>query len=89
MSNESDEPKAYFSYLLRLWQEYEGDPWRASLEEPGVNQRLTFANTQALFDFLISKTGTSKTLIHNQITETHSEGETKIEITIYVQPKKD
>ena len=50
--------RRYLSYLLRLWQESEGDPplWRASLEWPRSDQRQGFASLLDLFAFLESET---------------------------------
>ena len=44
----------YRSYLLRLWQTKgeEGMVWRASLEEPGSEERLGFKDLESVFDFL-------------------------------------
>lgn len=44
----------YFSYLLRVWQTRDGDvrTWRASLEQPGTQERRGFATLEELFDFL-------------------------------------
>ena len=44
----------YRSYLLRLWQTTDGDRkvWRASLEQPGTEQRRGFAGLRELMAFL-------------------------------------
>ena len=44
----------YFSYLLRMWQTRDGEAcaWRASLEQPGTQERRGFATLEELFDFL-------------------------------------
>ncbi len=62
MSNRSKEAKEqvdYLSYLLRLWQEGEGQAttWRASLESPHTGERKGFANLDDLFTFLCEQTG--------------------------------
>jgi hypothetical protein len=46
--------RGYLSYLLRLWETSDGekDIWRASVERPGTGERQSFADVQALFDFL-------------------------------------
>jgi hypothetical protein len=51
------EPK-YLAYLLRLWQEDHGGRfiWRASVEMPGLDKRLAFADLTALFAFLEAQT---------------------------------
>jgi len=48
----------YHSYLLRIWQTSNGEKsvWSASLEKPGTNERLGFANLEALFRFLKDET---------------------------------
>ena len=49
----------YISFLLRLYRarDQEGWIWRASLEDPLTNERLTFPNLSALFAFLETLTG--------------------------------
>jgi len=46
--------RGYLSYLLRLWETSDGenDVWRASVERPGTGERQSFADVQALFEFL-------------------------------------
>ena len=46
--------RGYLSYLLRLWQTSDGEKeiWRASVERPGTGERCSFADVQALFEFL-------------------------------------
>jgi hypothetical protein len=48
----------YLSYLLRLWQTGDGEEqvWRASLQEPGSEERHGFASLQELLDFLEAQT---------------------------------
>ena len=50
--------KRYLSYLLRLWQESDGNPplWRAYLEGAQSGERRGFASMAELFDFLESET---------------------------------
>jgi hypothetical protein len=47
-------PRAYYSFLLRMWQTQDGDSfvWQASLEQPGTGERRGFADVQDLFQFL-------------------------------------
>jgi hypothetical protein len=54
-------PRRYLSYLLRLWQESDGDAaiWRASLESPQTGERRGFANLASLVAFLEEQTGSS------------------------------
>lgn len=44
----------YYSYLLRIWQSNEHDPyvWRASLESAFTGQQYTFATLAELYEFL-------------------------------------
>lgn len=51
----------YLSFLLRLWRENGGDRpfWRASLQRPQTERRLSFATMGDLFDFLEHETGTA------------------------------
>jgi hypothetical protein len=61
------QPRRYYSYLLRLWQESSSsskgaplrDPpqWRASLERPQSGERLGFASLKELITFLETETG--------------------------------
>jgi len=53
--------RRYLSYLLRLWQESNGDPllWRASLEAPQDGEQVGFASLVDLFVFLENETGAS------------------------------
>jgi hypothetical protein len=43
---------AYHSFLLRLWQESEQAPWRASLERVATGERYGFPDLVSLFAFL-------------------------------------
>ena len=42
----------YQAYLLRLWREGPGDPWRGSLEVPGGAALVCFGTVGALFAYL-------------------------------------
>lgn len=44
--------RRYLSYLVRLWQETPGAPWRASAQEVITDKRHGFANLESLFAFL-------------------------------------
>jgi hypothetical protein len=54
---------AYFSYLLRLWLAGDDDQpeWRAALIDPQTGQRQGFASLEALFAFLLERTGEAVT----------------------------
>jgi hypothetical protein len=41
-------------YLLSLWRETPGVPWRAALRPAGSEERIGFADLQALALFLLS-----------------------------------
>ncbi len=47
-------PRAYFAYLLRLWQVNGTGPpiWRASLEDPHTRERQGFPDLERLCAFL-------------------------------------
>ena len=70
------QPRRYYSYLLRLWQESgsssQGAPprdppqWRASLERPQSGERLGFASLQELITFLETETGVGSASLHSQ-----------------------
>jgi len=54
----------YLSYLLRLWRAHEPSPpdrrgamWRASLQSPQTDERVSFATLDKLFAFLREQTG--------------------------------
>lgn len=44
----------YISYLLRLWETVDGEEhiWRASLERPGGETRVSFASMPELIAYL-------------------------------------
>ena len=45
------------AYLLRLWQEAEGAPWRASLLIAETGTRRAFGSLESLLAFLQALTG--------------------------------
>jgi hypothetical protein len=55
---DTQEPRPYLSYLLRLWQAGSagGKVWRASLESVQSGERLAFANLATLFEYLRART---------------------------------
>lgn len=55
----------YHSFVMRLWQETEGSPWRASLHSVTENRIHHFPNLEAAFMFLVNQTG------GNRPTESH------------------
>ena len=58
----SGKQSGYLSYLLRLWQDNNGDTegkaaWRASLESSLTGEKRGFASLDDLFAFLRRQTG--------------------------------
>lgn len=47
----------YHSYLLRLWRDGDGAPWRAMVQETLTGQRTSFDGLAALVAFLAAETG--------------------------------
>jgi len=47
--------RRHLSYLVRLWQEIPGAPWRASARDVAADERRGFANLESLFAFLREK----------------------------------
>jgi len=60
---DTQEPRPYLSYLLRLWQAGSAGRrvWRASLESVQSGERLAFASLEALFEYLRAETGVEGT----------------------------
>lgn len=50
----AEKRSGYLSYLLRLWSEKNQEKliWRASLEKPGSEERLSFKDLESVFDYL-------------------------------------
>lgn len=44
------------SYLIRLWQDGENAPWRASATEVGTGQQHLFVSPEQLFSYLHKQT---------------------------------
>ena len=49
----------YYSYLIRIWEVHTNDEqtWRASLERPGLKERIGFSNIDELFAFIKKDVG--------------------------------
>jgi hypothetical protein len=47
----------YFSWLLRLWRDGPGSPWRASLYNPHSGEQRHFGTLSQLLAFLEAQTG--------------------------------
>ena len=49
----------YNAYLLRIWREEEGLPWRATLQNPHTGEQEGFASVEQLIAFIRHKTEAS------------------------------
>ena len=54
---ETKKSPKYLAYLLRLWQEDDSTPWRATLENAHTGERHGFASLGRLLAFLQDQTG--------------------------------
>jgi hypothetical protein len=52
MLNAMTKPRAYLSYLVRLWRSDDASPWRASLEDARTHERHAFSEADQLLAFL-------------------------------------
>jgi hypothetical protein len=52
MLNAMNKPRAYLSYLVRLWRSDDAAPWRASLEDARTHEHHAFSEADQLFAFL-------------------------------------
>lgn len=50
----STDPDRYRSYLVRLWREAPGSPWRCQVSCVGTAQEHRFATLAELFAFLVA-----------------------------------
>jgi hypothetical protein len=50
----SVDPHRYRSYLLRLWREAPGSPWRCQICCAGTGRERRFATLAELFEFLVA-----------------------------------
>jgi hypothetical protein len=64
----TEEPREYFSYLLRLWKVRGTGPpvWRASLEDVHTGERIGFADLQGLLKFLEEQTNEADQFAANE-----------------------
>jgi hypothetical protein len=44
--------RRYHAFLLRLWQEEEGAPWRIQMEHPHTHEVVGFGSLERLMQFL-------------------------------------
>lgn len=49
----------YLAFLIRLWKDRAGSPWRASIENPHTGERASFAELPLLFEYLQDRTSGS------------------------------
>ncbi len=54
-SNQSN-PLSYSAYLVRMWQDTPGNPWRASAQSVQSGETMRFSSLQALFEYLGAQT---------------------------------
>ena len=47
----------YSSYMLRLWRQKEGSPWRFSLESVATGEKQPFSDLDAMFAYLNAQIG--------------------------------
>jgi hypothetical protein len=50
----SIDPDRYRSYMVRLWREVPGGPWRCQVSCVGRGQERRFAGLAELFEFLVA-----------------------------------
>lgn len=50
----STDPDRYRSYLVRLWREAPGAPWRCQVSCVGTGRERRFATPAELFEFLVA-----------------------------------
>jgi hypothetical protein len=50
----SIDPDRYRSYLLRLWREAPGAPWRCHVQCVGTGDERRFAGMREMFEFLLA-----------------------------------
>jgi hypothetical protein len=62
-------PRAYLSYLLRLWRSDETAPWHASLEDARTHEHHAFPETDQLFDYLREQMQTPSSTEESETTQ--------------------
>lgn len=50
----SIDPDRYRSYMVRLWREAPGAPWRCQVQCVGTGRERRFAGLAELFEFLVA-----------------------------------
>ena len=56
--NESRMTATYTAYLVRMWQEQDEIPWRASAQSARTGEKIYFSDLESLFVFLRAQTNT-------------------------------
>jgi hypothetical protein len=56
MSKKQADTYQYRSYLIRLWQDGENAPWRASAKDVVTGQQHLFVSPEQLFSYLHKQT---------------------------------
>lgn len=56
LHHEQKHPFSYAAYLVRLWQDSDGGPWRASAQSAHTGDIQLFAGLDELFVFLEGQT---------------------------------
>lgn len=59
-------PTTYYSYLLRLWCEGDGQRWRASLQNASTEEIQHFPHAEALFAYLCRHMGLTLSIVSTQ-----------------------
>jgi hypothetical protein len=65
MLNAMNQPRAYLSYLVRMWRSDDA-PWRASLEDARTHEHHAFSDVDQLFAFLREQMQTVSSLEADQ-----------------------
>jgi hypothetical protein len=52
LTNREGQPRSH-TFVLTLWRERDGEPWRAALRPPDGGARLGFASLEQLLAFLM------------------------------------
>jgi hypothetical protein len=50
----SIDPDRYRSYMVRLWREAPGAPWRCQVQCVGTDREQRFAGLAEMFEFLVA-----------------------------------
>lgn len=64
-----DERSNYQSYLIRLWRDDQGGPWRASLKSTATGETHAFGQAGSLLAFLAAQIESPDREVHSQPAE--------------------